>query len=160
MTEPNAESDTESASAPEPKQFGSKCTVCAHPQLEEIEKAIQSRASEHEISCQFSLSKSSINRHKRHNARNPADLAARKAELQKRLGKAKDDKDYALLSRELRALEEHELRVQQEAGVDKPLSEQPGFQAFLTHLLNTIGDCEFCKSRILEAAHPGDTRSE
>jgi hypothetical protein len=159
MTESETESG-EPTQEPLQARFGAKCTVCAHPQLEDIEKAILSRASEHEISCQFSLSKSAINRHKRHSARNSTDLAGRKAELQRRLGKAKDDKDYALLSRELRALEEHEARLQQEAGVDRPLHEHVGFQAFLTHLLNTIGDCDRCREAVLEAAHPGDTRSE
>ena len=134
-----------------------RCTICLHERRLDIEKALEDSRPETSIALEFGVSRAAVGRHKQHSVRKTADVAGRKAELQRRLGKARDDKDYALLSRELRALEEHELRVQQQEGVDKPLHELPGFQTFLTHLLNTIGECSVCREAVLEAGPPGDT---
>lgn len=152
MTEPESESGDDGSVA--------RCTICHHEARKEIESACRALRPERQIAEQFSVSKAAINRHKRHMAVSITDSAARRKELERRLGKAKDDRDYAVLSRELRALEEHEIRLKQESSLDKPLKEQPGFQLFLTHLLNTIGECERCRELVLNASHPGDTRSE
>jgi hypothetical protein len=81
-------------------------------------------------------------------------------EALRRAQREKNTKDMAIASRELRALDEHEVRLTQEANTERALSDHPAWEMFRTHLLNTIGECPGCSAAILGAMPGGDTRSE
>lgn len=140
-----------------------RCSVCLHAERSAIDDLLVKLAPEEQVAKRFGLSKPAVHRHKAHihklavegkgaDALEPMRLRLRdiahRAREQKRVG------DELAAMKELRALEELEIRLEVEKGSTALLTSSPAWQAFARKLLNALSECSSCRKRVM-AAMPG-----
>lgn len=155
------------------------CKICRAANRFDVDKALEDSRTVAWISQRFRYSRELVNTHKAHvpvksvptdrsGDSQVSEIARLRAEAQRILDTADDDKVRLAALAQLKGLAELEVRIGQDAQATASLTTHPAWELVRTHLLNILGDCMRCRDAVLGAMPPGssstpppgDTRSE
>lgn len=141
-----------------------RCSACLHAERSAIDDLLIKMTPEREVGKRFGLTSASLHRHKAHihklavegkgaDALEPMRLRLRdiahRAREQKRVG------DELAAMKELRALEELEIRLEVEKGSTQLLTSSPAWQAFARKLLDSLAGCPSCTKSVVKSMPGG-----